>query len=66
MSVLAGVVVGDGACLFYEAVRTEKDHFYLKRRRIAEVRSLADKAKGMGESEASEERRWRRGGSSRS
>jgi len=39
--------------LLYNGVRTEEDYFYFEKR-IAEVQSLADKAKGMGESEARE------------
>jgi len=52
MSVLASVlVVGDGTWSFYKGVRTEEDYFYSEKE-ISEVRSLADKAKNMGEQEA--------------
>jgi len=35
--VLASVLVGYGTWLLYKGVRTEEDHSYLERRRIAEV-----------------------------
>jgi len=37
INVLASALVGDGTWLLYKGVRTEEDHSYLERRRIAEV-----------------------------
>ena len=66
MSVLASVlVVGDGTWSFYKGVRTEEDYFYSEKE-ISEVRSLADKAKNMGNRRPMTGLIGRRGGSSRS
>ena len=54
INVLASVVVDDGTWLLYKGVRAKEDYFYLQRR-IAEVQSLADKARNIGEDEAQEE-----------
>jgi putative transposase len=54
INVLASVVVDDGTWLLYKGVRAKEDYFYLQRK-IAEVQSLADKARNLGEYEAQEE-----------
>ncbi|PSO03791.1 transposase [Candidatus Marsarchaeota G2 archaeon BE_D] len=54
INVLASVVVDDGTWLLYKGVRAKEDYFYLQRK-IAEVQSLADKARNIGEYEAQEE-----------
>jgi len=54
INVLASVVVNDGTWLLYKGVRAKEDYFYLQRK-IAEVQSLADKARNLGEYEAQEE-----------
>jgi len=51
INVLASVVIDDGSWLLYKGVRTKEDYFYLGKR-IAEVQSLSDKAKNLGEYEA--------------
>jgi len=53
INVLASVVVDDGTWLLYKGVRAKEDYFYLQRK-IAEVQSLADKARNIGEYEAQE------------
>jgi len=53
INVLASVVVDDGTWLLYKGVRIKQDYFYLQRK-IAEVQSLADKARNLGEYEAQE------------
>jgi len=47
INVLASVVVDDGTWLLYKGVRIKEDYFYLQRK-IAEVQSLADKARKLG------------------
>ena len=54
INVLASVVVDDGTWLLYKGVRAKEDYFYLQKK-IAEVQSLADKARNLGEYEAQEE-----------
>jgi len=54
INVLASVVVDDGTWLLYKGIRAKEDYFYLQRK-IAEVQSLADKARNLGEYEAQEE-----------
>jgi len=54
INVLASVVVDDGTWLLYKGVRAKEDYFYLQSK-IAEVQSLADKARNLGEYEAQEE-----------
>jgi len=54
INVLASVVVDDGTWLLYKGVRAKEDYFYLQRK-IAEVQSLAGKARNIGEYEAQEE-----------
>ena len=54
INILASVVVDDGTWLLYKGVRAKEDYFYLQRK-IAEVQSLADKARKLGEYEAQEE-----------
>ena len=54
INVLASVVVDDGTWLLYKGIRVKEDYFYLQRK-IAEVQSLADKARNLGEYEAQEE-----------
>jgi len=54
INVLASVVVDDGTWLLYKGVRVKEDYFYLQRK-IAEVQSLADKARNVNEYEAQEE-----------
>jgi len=53
INVLASVVVDDGTWLLYKGVRIKQDYFYLQRK-IAEVQSLADKARNLEEYEAQE------------
>ncbi|BDR93565.1 transposase [Vulcanisaeta souniana JCM 11219] len=53
INVLASVVVEDGTWLLYRGVRAKEDYFYLQKR-IAEVQSMADKTKNIGELEAYE------------
>jgi len=47
INILASVVVDDGTWLLYKGVRIKEDYFYLQRK-IAEVQSLADKARNLG------------------
>ena len=54
INVLASVVVDDGTWLLYKGIRVKEDYFYLQRK-IAEVQSLVDKARNLGEYEAQEE-----------
>jgi len=54
INILASVVVDDGTWLLYKGVRAKEDYFYLQKK-IAEVQSLADKARNLGEYEAQEE-----------
>ena len=54
INVLASVVVDDGTWLLYKGVRAKEDYFYFEKR-IAEVQSLADRTKNIGEYEAYEE-----------
>jgi len=54
INVLGSVVVDDGTWLLYKGVRAKEDYFYLQKK-IAEVQSLADKARNPGEYEAQEE-----------
>jgi putative transposase len=54
INILASVVIDDGTWLLYKGVRAKEDYFYLQRK-IAEVQSLADKARNLGEYEAQEE-----------
>ncbi|MFP3133281.1 MAG: RNA-guided endonuclease TnpB family protein, partial [Nitrososphaeria archaeon] len=54
INVLASVIVEDGTWLLYKGVRAKEDYFYFENK-IAEVQSLADKTKNMGEHEAYEE-----------
>ncbi|MFP3295844.1 MAG: transposase, partial [Caldisphaera sp.] len=51
---LASVIVNDGTWLLYKGIRTKEDYFYLEKK-IAQVQSLADKTKNIGEYEAYEE-----------
>jgi transposase len=51
INVLASVLVNDGTWLLYKGVRTKEDYFYFEKR-IAEVQSLADKIKNIGEHDA--------------
>jgi len=51
INVLASVVIDDGTWLLYKGVRAKEDYFYFGKR-IAEVQSLSDKAKNIGEYEA--------------
>ena len=53
INVLASVIVDDGTWLLYKGVRIKQDYFYLQRK-IAEVQSLADKARNLEEYEAQE------------
>ena len=53
INVLASVVLNDGTWLLYKGVRAKEDYFYLQKK-IAEVQSLADKARNIGEYEAQE------------
>jgi len=54
INVLASVVIDDGTWLLYKGVRAKEDFFYLQKK-IADVQSLADKARNIGEYEAQEE-----------
>jgi putative transposase len=54
INILASVVVDDGTWLLYKGVRAKEDYFYLQKK-IAEIQSLADKARNLGEYEAQEE-----------
>ena len=47
INVLASVIVDDGTWLLYKGVRIKEDYFYLQSK-IAEVQSLADKARYLG------------------
>jgi len=51
INVLASVVIDDGAWLLYKGVRTKEDYFYFGKR-IAQVQSLASRAKNINEYEA--------------
>jgi len=51
---LASIVLNDGTWLLYKGVRTKEDYFYLEKK-IAQVQSLADKTKNIGEYEAYDE-----------
>jgi transposase len=51
---LASVIVNDGTWFLYKGIRTKEDYFYLEKK-IAQVQSLADKTKNIGEYEAYEE-----------
>jgi len=53
INILASVVVNDGTWLLYRGVRIKEDYFYLQKK-IAEVQSLADEARNLGEYEAQE------------
>jgi putative transposase len=53
INILASVVVDDGTWLLYKGVRIKEEYFYLQRK-IAEVQSLADEARNLGEYEAQE------------
>ena len=53
INILASVVVDDGTWLLYKGVRAKEDYFYLQKK-IAQVQSLADKARNLGEYEAQE------------
>jgi len=54
VNVLASVVIDDGTWLLYKGLRTKEDYFYFEKK-IAQVQSLADKTKNIGEYEAYEE-----------
>jgi len=54
INVLASIVVDDGTWLLYKGVRAKEDYFYLQKK-IAEIQSLADKTKNLGEYDAYEE-----------
>jgi len=54
LNVLASVIIEDGTWLLYKGVRAKEDYFYFEKK-IAEVQSLADKTKNMGEYEAYKE-----------
>ncbi len=54
INILASVVVDDGTWLLYKGVRAKEDYFYFEKK-IAEVQSLADQAKKLGEYDAYEE-----------
>jgi len=54
INVLASVVIDDGTWLLYKGVRAKEDFFYLQKK-IADVQSLTDKARNIGEYEAQEE-----------
>jgi len=54
INVLASVVVDDGTWLLYKGIRAKEDYFYLQKK-IAEIQSLADMARKLGEYEAQEE-----------
>ncbi|QPG49180.1 transposase [Saccharolobus solfataricus] len=51
INVIASVVVNDGTWLLYKGVRTKEDYFYFQKR-IAEVQSLADRTRNIGEYDA--------------
>ncbi len=51
---LASVITSDGTWLLHEGIRAKEDYFYFQKR-IAEIQSLADKTKNLGEYEACEE-----------
>jgi len=53
INVLASVIVDDGTWLLYKGVRIKEDYFYLQRK-IADVQSLADNARNLGEYETQE------------
>ena len=54
INILASVVIDDGTWLLYKGVRAKEDYFYFEKK-IAEVQSLADRTKNIGEYEAFEE-----------
>jgi len=54
INILASVVVSDGTWLLYKGVRAKEDYFYFQKK-IAEIQSLADMARKLGEYEAQEE-----------
>jgi transposase len=54
INVLASVIVEDGTWLLYYGLRDKEDNFYFGKK-IAEVQSLADKTKNLGEYKAYEE-----------
>ena len=54
INVLASVVMSDGTWLLYKGVRVKEDYFYFQKK-IAEIQSLADMARKLGEYEAQEE-----------
>jgi len=54
INILASVVVSDGTWLLYKGIRAKEDYFYLQKK-IAEIQSLADMARKLGEYEAQEE-----------
>jgi len=54
INVLASVVMNDGTWLLYKGMRTKEDYFYFEKK-IAQVQSLADKTRNLGEYEAYEE-----------
>ncbi|WP_240938827.1 transposase [Metallosphaera hakonensis] len=54
VNVLASVIIDDGTWLLYKGVRAKEDYFHFEKR-VAEVQSLADKARNVGEREAYEE-----------
>jgi len=51
INVLASVVLNDGTWLLYRGVRTKEEYFYFEKK-IAQVQSLADKTRNIGEHEA--------------
>jgi len=51
IGVLASVVIDDGTWLLYKGIRTKEDYFYFEKK-MAQVQSLADKAKNLSEYEA--------------
>jgi len=51
---LASVVLNDGTWLLYKGIRTKEDYFYLEKK-IAQVQSLADNTRNIGEYEAYDE-----------
>jgi len=53
INVLASVVIDEGTWLFYKGLRTKEDYFYFEKK-IAQVQSLANKTKNVGEYEAYE------------
>jgi len=54
INILASVVMSDGTWLLYKGVRAKEDYFYFQKK-IAEIQSLADMARKLGEYEAQEE-----------